>query len=139
MILGAITHPELLAALAKAGHTSKVLVADGHYPIAQSVSSRTTAVHLNFAPDCLTVTQVLKGLRDTVVLQAAVASFGEDGSPPAVWQELTTALPPHLRIEGVETRDFLRMASADDVAVAIATGDLRSNACVLLTIGVRHD
>lgn len=139
MILGAITHPELLAALANAGHTSKVLVADGHYPIAQSVSSRTTQVHLNFAPGSLTVTQVLKGLRDTVVLEAAVASFDADGSSPAVWQELTTALPPHLQIEGVDTQDFLRLASSDDVAVAIATGDVRSNTCVLLTIGVRHE
>jgi len=41
-----LTHPEILAALASAGHGSTVLLADGHYPAATAAGPHAITVAL---------------------------------------------------------------------------------------------
>jgi len=59
-----LTHPEILAALASAGHGSTVLLADGHYPAATAAGPHAITVALNLAPGTVTVTEVLDLLVD---------------------------------------------------------------------------
>ena len=40
MLKGKLIHPEILDALGKAGHGSKILIADGNYPFATAAAPR---------------------------------------------------------------------------------------------------
>ncbi len=50
MLTTPITHPELLAALARCGHGTKILLADGNYPHLTGVPAGTTRIALNVTP-----------------------------------------------------------------------------------------
>ena len=54
-----LPHPEILQALAGAGHGALVLIADGHYPASTATGDRARTVHLNLAPGLLDATTVL--------------------------------------------------------------------------------
>src|SRR5665647_2392156 len=82
MLTTQLTHPTLLAALAAAGHGSKVLIADSNYPHATAHGPNAQVVHLNLSrglvngPDVLTaITSVIK------VESAAVMAPGTDLLP----------------------------------------------------------
>ena len=64
MIKYKLTHPQILAALASAGHGSKVLIADGNYPFSTGSNPAATHVYLNltrgFAPVDEVLADVLK-------------------------------------------------------------------------------
>ena len=45
-----VTHPRILAALGAAGHLSKVLISDGHYPHSTIPNPRAEIVWANFTP-----------------------------------------------------------------------------------------
>ncbi|WNI16755.1 RbsD/FucU domain-containing protein [Actinacidiphila sp. ITFR-21] len=59
-----LTHPTILAALASAGHCSRVSISDGHYPHTTGAHSAAERVYLNLEPGRLLVTEVLDGLAD---------------------------------------------------------------------------
>jgi L-fucose mutarotase len=49
MINTEIIHPEILKALAGAGHGSTILIADGNFPSSTAVAPEVPRVYLNFA------------------------------------------------------------------------------------------
>ncbi len=130
----AITHPEVLAALARCGHGSTVLISDGHFAPARYLRADTPTVWMNYAPDALTSTQVLEPLLRVVTVQEAVVTVLEDGNPSSFWSEAERLLDIELRpIRGSEFVTMIRELSID---IAIVTGDRRAASCVLLTLGV---
>ncbi|XCB29796.1 RbsD/FucU family protein [Arcanobacterium hippocoleae] len=139
MLYGAMTHPELLRALAAAGHGAKILIADGNYPYSVAAPPRCERISLNLAPGMLTVMDVLNVLKNTIPIEAAAIMVPAPGGPPLdpqVHSDYRNALP------GVEFREidrfrFYEEAADDYVAVLIATGDQRLYANIILTIGVR--
>ncbi len=50
MLRSELIHPQISAILAKAGHSSKVLIADGNYPACSAIGPRAELVSLNLAP-----------------------------------------------------------------------------------------
>ena len=64
-----LIHPDILASLAAAGHHSKVLIADGNYPVASKLGPNAEIVHLNFMPGLLTCNQVLQGLLTAIAVE----------------------------------------------------------------------
>ena len=60
MIRGHLIHPQILSALASAGHGSKVLISDGNYPHWTKRGANAEVVYLNLAPGMLSATDVLK-------------------------------------------------------------------------------
>jgi len=62
MLKHQLLHPQILAALARAGHSSKVLISDGNYPHWTRRGPNAEMVYLNLAPGQLLVTDVLKTL-----------------------------------------------------------------------------
>jgi len=53
-----MTFATLRDTLARAGHGSKVLIADANYPFSTAGGPNSTSVYLNVAPGLLTVDQV---------------------------------------------------------------------------------
>lgn len=140
MLFGPLTHPGLIGALAAAGHGSKVLLADGNYPCGTGVGARTTRIDLNLAPGLLTVSDVVRVLRQAVPIEAAGLMVpAPDAEPVAIpAHEEYRSLLPGVPFEEISRFDFYDVARGQDVAIVVATGDQRLYANLLLTIGVRQ-
>jgi L-fucose mutarotase len=134
-----LTHPTILAALASAGHGSRVLIADGHYPCGTGAHPAAERVHLNLRPDLPLVTDVLDTLVDAVPIEAAAVMTPPPEQPePPVLADFRAALPG-LRLDGLDRFAFYDAARGPDTALVIATGDRRTYANLLLTLGVRAE
>jgi L-fucose mutarotase len=130
-----LIHPQILAALAAAGHGSRLLISDGNFPHATATPPGASRVYLNLSPGRVTVTEVLEAVAATVPLEAASVMRPHDAEAPAVLAEYTALLPPGTPVEVVERFAFYELARRPDVTLAVATGDQRLYANLLLTIG----
>lgn len=132
-----LIHPEMLSVLAAAGHGSRVLIADGHYPVSTGVSPRAARVSLNLEPDVPTVPQVLEVVLDALVVEAVTVMQPPASEPtPEVFADFERLIP-ELPLERLDRFAFYEVARSDDLALVVATGERRVYANVLLTIGVR--
>jgi len=137
MLLTELLHPQILAAVAAAGHGGRILLADGHYPASTAVGPHAQRVYLNLAPGILDVSTVLDVLLRAVPLEAAAVMVPPAGEPEPV------AIADHRRrlrgipLEEVERFAFYDEARSADLALAVVTADTRTYANLLLTIGVR--
>lgn len=137
MITARLTHPEMMAAFAAAGHGSTVLVTDGHYPAKTAVGPNTQTVHLNLTAGLPTVPEVLSVVLDTIpVERATLISPSADALPSEVQHEILQLLPEPVPVAYVGRQDFYALARSPDLALCVVTGDIRRFANVLLTIGV---
>ena len=135
MLRTRLIHPQILAALAAAGHGSQVLISDGNFPHATASPPGATRVYLNLSPGRVTVTEVLEALAATVPLEAAAVMRPDDAEAPAVLEEYAALLPAGTPVEVVERLAFYELGRGPDVTLVIATGDQRLYANLLLTIG----
>ena len=140
MLKTGLIHPEILQTLAGAGHTGKVVIADGDYPVATTAGKNVRIVHLNLKPGTVTATETLEALLSVLVIEdAAVMDVPEERDEPSVWQEfralLKPALPEGMEMKKVERLAFYELCKQDDVALVIQTGETRDYACLILTIG----
>ena len=62
MLKHRLIHPEINAIIGRAGHHSKILIADGNYPASSTLGPNAQLVSLNLAPGLVTVAQVLEVL-----------------------------------------------------------------------------
>jgi L-fucose mutarotase len=139
MLKGKLIHPEILGALGTLGHGSKILIADGNYPLGTKLSPSAHRVFLNLSPGLVTCTQVLEAILSTTPLEAAEVMNTADGREPPIFEEfraLIKAAGSQVRLEGRERFAFYDAALADDVGLGILTGEGRIYANILLTIGV---
>ena len=135
MLRTRLLHPEILRALGEAGHGAQVLIADGNYPLATRSSDGARRVYLNLAPGLVTATDVLGVLVDAIPIEAAHVMGPDSGEEPGIFAEFRTALPG-TPLQRLGRFQFYDMARGPDLALAIATGEQRIYANLLLTIGV---
>jgi L-fucose mutarotase len=135
MLKTRLLHPEILAALGEAGHGAQVLIADGNYPLATRSNPDGYRVFLNLAPGQLTVTDVLSVLAEAIPIEAAHVMGPDDGSEPSIYEDFRAQLP-ETELQRLGRYEFYDMARGPDTALAIATGEQRIYANILLTIGV---
>ena len=135
MLKTRLLHPEILAALGEAGHGATILIADGNYPLATRSNPAAYRVFLNLEPGKLTVTDVLSVIADAVPVEAAHVMGPDDGSEPSIYEDFRRMLPDN-ELERLGRFEFYDMARSADCALAIATGEQRIYANILLTIGV---
>ena len=135
MLTTRLLHPEILRALGEAGHGARVLIADGNYPLATRSPAGARRVFLNLEPGRLTVTEVLDVLAASVPVEAAHVMGPDDGSEPSIFADFRRLLPG-VELERLGRYPFYDLARGPDTALAIATGEQRIYANILLTIGV---
>ena len=145
MLKSQLLHPQILAALAKSGHGSKVLISDGNYPHWTRHGPNAEVVYLNLAPGQLLVTDVLKALLTAVPVETAqVMDYARTGpyalaQDPPIWNDFRQILhdgAADLELEKIERFKFYDAAGTPEVCLTVATGDQRIYANLLLTIGV---
>lgn len=130
-----LLQPDILRALGEGGHGAQVLIADGNYPLATRSRDGARRVYLNLAPDRLRVTDVLEVLVDAIPVEAAQVMMREGGAEPAVFAEFRAMLPG-IALQPLDRIRFYDAARGPDLILAIATGERRVYANLLLTIGV---
>jgi L-fucose mutarotase len=141
MLIGRLIHPQILAALGRAGHSARVLIADGNYPAATKRPAGAALVSLNLSPGVVDCVQVLTALAAAIPIEAAAVMRPERSGPygmdedPEIWQAFRTVISD-IELEPLDRFAFYEAASSDDVALVIATGEQRLYANLLLTIGV---
>jgi L-fucose mutarotase len=131
-----LIHPQLLGVLARAGHGSRILIADSNYPHVTGAPPQAERVFLNLAPGLVSATDALKVLLDAIPVEAAYAMLMEDGQEAPIVAEFRAMLPT-----GAEFKTFERFAYYDQVKspntiLVIATGEQRLYANLLLVVGV---
>jgi L-fucose mutarotase len=135
MLKQRLTHPQILEALASAGHGSKILITDGNYPASTKLGENATLVYLNLAPGKPTVTEVLDILLTAVPVEDAGVMTPDEGPEPPIFQEFRS-LMPDTNLTKFGRFEFYEEASGADTCLQIVTGEQRIYANLLLTIGV---
>ena len=90
MLYGPMIHPELLGALGRAGHGSKILITDGNYPHETGAPPAARRIYLNLAPGLLSVSQILDVLKQAVPIERAGIMTPAPDAPWA-WSRWTAA------------------------------------------------
>lgn len=135
MLKQRLIHPDILEALAAAGHGSKVLITDGNYPASTRLGDNAGLVYLNLAPGMLSVTDVLKVILTAIPVEEAAVMEPETGPEPSIFNEFR-ALLPDIALQTYNRFEFYEEASGPDTCLQIVTGEQRIYANLLLTIGV---
>lgn len=131
-----LLHPEILEALASGGHGTKVLIADSNYPFATKSGDNARLVYLNLCPGKLSATEVLEVICEHIPVEAAHVIMPESGVLAPIVEEFQEILGDEAAIESVGRYEFYDMAKSDDCGLVIATGEQRTYACIILTVGV---
>jgi len=145
MLKSQLLHPQIIAALARAGHGSQVLISDGNYPHWTKKGPNAEVVYLNLAPGHVTATDVLKVLVTAIPIETAeVMDYARTGpyalkEDPPIWNEFKQILHDakfDVELARIERFKFYDAAGTPEVCLTVATGEQRIYANLLLTIGV---
>ena len=135
MLTTKLIHPQIMAALAKCGHGSKILIADGNYPLAEK-SGNAEKVFLGLVRGTPTVTDVLDALLSVINVEKAEVMVPEDGSEPPIFEEFREQLGG-MELSGLGRYEFYDACMAEDaIVLAISTGEQRVFANLLITVAV---
>lgn len=147
MLKSQLIHPEISAIIAQAGHSSKILIADGNYPASSAIGPGAKLVSLNLAPGLVTVAQVFQTLLTAVPVEAVNTMGMPDDDPhkldadPPVWNDFRQIMKDAglaLELQPIQRWDFYDAVASRDHVLTIQTGDQALWANLLLTIGVRQ-
>ncbi|MDW8325158.1 MAG: RbsD/FucU family protein [Anaerolineales bacterium] len=131
-----LLHPQLLSALGRAGHGSRILIADSNYPVITGAPPAAEHIYLNLAPGLIAATDVLKVLLDAIPIEAAMAMLREDGGEPSIVAEFREILPASVDLRLLERFAYYQQVRSPDTILVIATGEQRLYANLLLVVGV---
>ena len=140
-----LIHPGILEALGRAGHGSRILIADGNYPFSTTLGRNSKLISLNLTPGVVDATEVLRTLVTAVPIESATVMQTLKSGPyameedPPIWKEFLSILKGAGyagELEQLERFRFYETSAQDNVALTIATAEQRIYANLLLTIGV---
>ena len=147
MLKHQLIHPKINEVLARAGHHSKILIADGNYPVSTKRGPNSELVCLNLAPGLVTVAQTLRALLSAVPVDhvntmgiPADDPYAQRGEPP-VWAEYRAVLAEagaSAPLEPILKWDFYKAVESPDHVLTIQTGDQALWGNLLLTMGCRQ-
>jgi L-fucose mutarotase len=135
-MLSRLQQPDILSALARAGHGSCVLIADGNYPVSTHSPAAAVKVFLNLRPGMVQVTDVLEVLRDTIPIEQATLMATPDGQPAPIHQEFLKLLPVGVPVRNLPRVEFYAAVNQPTTTLVIATGEQQRFANILITIGI---
>jgi L-fucose mutarotase len=146
MLKHTLIHPKINEILGRAGHHSKVLIADGNYPAYNTLGPNAELVSLNLSPGLVSCTDVLKALITAIPIEAAnTMGIPEDdpyklqGDPPiwADYRRIFREAEMTVELQPIPKWDFYDTVASRDHVLTIQTAEQALWANLLLTIGVR--
>jgi len=136
MLKSKLIHPDILQALAGSGHFSQVLIADGNYPILSGTNPSTKRVFLNLMPGTVGAIEVLEAILSAIPVQEATTMLPPDDFHPEIHDQYKAMLGNDCPWNEMERWSFYDKIKLPDTTLAIATGEQRRFANLLLTVGV---
>lgn len=133
MLKSGCIHPGIMSALSLCGHGDKILIADGNYPLCAK-SGDAAKVYLGLTEGIPTVTDVLRALLNCVTVEKAEVML-PDGEEPEIFAEFRTLLGG-MKLDGIDRFGFYDACEQPCVCLAISTGEKRTFANLLITVGV---
>jgi L-fucose mutarotase len=134
MLTGNCIHPELMRVVSLLGHGDKILIADGNYPLA-SKTGEAEKVWLGLRPGLPTVTDVLETLQSVIEIEKAEVMDPADGTTPEIFGEFQRMLGG-MELGKMGRFEFYDACGEKTLRLAISTGEKRTFANILLTVGV---
>jgi L-fucose mutarotase len=145
MLRSGLLHPQILAALAGAGHGSLVLIADANYPASTTRGPNAEVVHLNLVPGTVDALTVLTAVAAAIPVEEAVVMsplsegpYHLPGDPP-IWSqfvEVLAAAGSPVPLVRYERAQFYAAAGTSEVALVVVSAETQIYANILLRIGV---
>lgn len=126
-------HPEIMRILSLCGHGDKVLISDGNYPL-DSKSGDSAKVYLGLTSGSPEVTQVLEVLGQVINIEKAEVMVPAGEQPP-IFEEFKKILGG-MELTGLGRYEFYDTCCQPNVRLAISTGEKRTFANILITVGV---
>lgn len=146
MLKHQLLHHKITEVLARAGHHSKILIADGNYPASSKKGPNAEVVSLALTPGVVNCTQVLQTLLSAVPLDSihtmgipADDPYARAGEPP-VWEQYRAEIAAaglSLQLEPIQKWEFYEAVESPDHVLTIQTADQSLWANVLLVMGCR--
>ncbi|MBX3441983.1 MAG: RbsD/FucU family protein [Planctomyces sp.] len=146
MLKHSLIHPQINQLLGRAGHHSKVLIADGNYPAWNTLGPNAELVSLNLSPGVVSCTDVLKALASAIPIEAAHTMgipaddpYALHGDPP-IWgqyREILSDSGLSIELQPIPKWEFYDAVASRDHVLTIQTAEQALWANLLLTIGVR--
>src|SRR5687768_8958581 len=131
MLKHRLIHPKINEVLARAGHHSLILIADGNYPVSTKRGPNAELVSLNLAPGIVTCGQVLDALLSAVPIDHVNTMgippddpYAQSGEPP-VWEEfrsIVCAAGLKTKLEPIQKWEFYERVMLPDHVLTIQTG-----------------
>lgn len=146
MLKHKLLHPKISEVLAKAGHHSKILIADGNYPASSTLGPNAELVSLNLMPGVVSCIQVLEALISAIPIDIAnTMGIPEDdpyalGGDPPIWNEYRAIFKKNdidIELQPIQKWDFYEAVTSRDLVLTIQTADQALWANLLLSVGVR--
>ena len=130
---GKCINPCILAAVSRLGHGDKILIADGNYPLATKTGNA-EKIWVSLSPGIPTVTDVLDALQSIINVEAAAVMQPSEGPDPEIFKEFESMLP-EIELKKLGRFEFYNECTVQPLSLAIATGEKRTFANILLTVG----
>ena len=134
MLTTGLINPDLIKAIALCGHGDKILISDGNYPL-DSKCGNAKKIYLALSRNCPSVTKVLEVLQSVVKFEKAELMSPGDCAQPEIFGEFQKMIP-NAKFEMHDRFSFYGACCNPDVKVAILSGESRTFANILLTVGV---
>lgn len=131
-----LTHPQLLGVLGRAGHGSRILIADSNYRYVTGAPPTAEQVFLNLAPGLVSAADVVKVLLDAIPVEAAYGMRMDDGREAPIVAQFRALLPKQAEFNVLERFMFYEQVKSPDTILVIATGEQQLYANLLLVVGV---
>jgi L-fucose mutarotase len=135
MLKTRLLHPDILNALGRIGHGSRILIADGNFSFQTRTPPHAVKVFLNLAPGIVGATQVLEIVAATIPVESALAMAAPDDVNQPLLNEFAQFMPG-ITIQKKKRDEFYGEIMSAQTALVIATGEQRRFANLLLTVGV---
>lgn len=129
-------HPEILSVLSLCGHGDKVLIADGNFALDSNVKAGVRKVYLNLTHGIPTVTDVLSVMKDTISIEKVEVMIPHTGVEPEVFRDFRIVLGDEIQLTPLKKPEFYAECLNEKLKLGIESGDQRTFANILLTIGV---
>lgn len=133
MNTGKCINPCILAAVSRLGHGDKILIADGNYPL-NSKTGDAEKIWVSLSPGIPTVTDVLYALQSIINVEAAAVMQPSEGPEPEIFKEFEAMLPG-MELQKLGRYEFYDECTVHPLHLAIATGEKRTFANLLITVG----
>ena len=133
MNTGKCINPCILAAVSRLGHGDKILIADGNYPL-NSKTGDAEKIWVSLSPGLPTVTDVLDALQSIINVEAAAVMQPSEGPEPEIFKEFEAMLP-EMELQKLGRYEFYSECTEKPLSLAIATGEKRTFANLLITVG----